>query len=136
MPEEEQFAKIIVTMTHLYSLYDEPFQAIKDGYKKVEMRLYDEKRQLLSTGDHIVFVNKTSGEFIEVVIKGLKRYKDFDELYAAYQDKTVIGYKPDEIADPKDMLRYYSEASIKKWGALAIEIEPVKQKADRSGQCL
>lgn len=114
-------------MTFQYTLYNEPFQAIKDGYKKVEMRLYGEKRQLLSIGDHIIFVNKTNGESIEAAVKGLTRYKNFDELYAAYPDKTVIGYKPGKVADPKDMLRYYSEASIKKWGALAIEIEAAER---------
>ena len=115
-----------MAMTYQYTLYNEPFQAIKDGYKKVEMRLYDEKRRLLSVGDHIVFVNKTNGETIEVVIKGLKRYRDFGELYSAYPNKTLIGYKPGEPASPMDMLRYYKEDAIKRWGAFAIEIEAVK----------
>ena len=84
------------------------------------------KRRLLSAGDHIVFVNKTNGETIEVVIKGLKRYRDFNELYSAYPDKTLIGYKPGELSSPLDMLRYYKEDAIKRWGAFAIEIAAVK----------
>lgn len=109
-------------MTYQYTLYNEPFQAIKDGYKTVEMRLYDEKRRLLRIGDHIVFANRDNGETLEVIIQGLKRYKDFVELYDAYPDKRVIGYAPGETADPKDMLRYYGQDLIDKWGALAIEI--------------
>ena len=81
---------------------------------------------MLSVGDHIVFVNKTNGETIEAVIKGLKRYRDFNELYSAYPDKTLIGYKPGELASPMDMLRYYKDDAIKRRGAFAIEIEPVK----------
>ncbi len=111
-----------MAMTYQYTLYNEPFQAIKDGYKTVEMRLYDEKRRLLRIGDHIVFANRDNGETLEVIIQGLKRYKDFVELYDAYPDKRVIGYAPGETADPKDMLRYYGQDLIDKWGALAIEI--------------
>ena len=115
-----------MAMTYQYTLYNGPFQAIKDGYKKVEMRLYDEKRRLLRIGDHIVFTNRDNGETLEVIVQGLKRYKDFDELYDAYPDKTVIGYKPGESAYPKEMLCYYSQDLIDKWGALAITIELVK----------
>ena len=34
-------------MTHYMNLWDDSFQAIKEGRKKVEMRLYDEKRKLI-----------------------------------------------------------------------------------------
>ena len=61
-----------------------------------------------------------------MVIKSLKRYRDFNELYSAYLDKTLIGYKPGEPGSPMDMLRYYKDDVIKRWGAFAIEIEAVK----------
>ena len=46
----------------------------------------------------------------------------FHELYLNYP-KTSIGYRPDETANPDDMLLYYSKNAIDKWGALAIGIK-------------
>ena len=36
--------------------------------------------------------------------------------------KKILGYKDNEIANPKDMNEYYSDDNINKYGALAIEI--------------
>ena len=43
--------------THEMKLYPAPFDSIKSGRKTVEMRLNDEKRQLIKIGDRIRFVN-------------------------------------------------------------------------------
>ncbi len=40
---------------HRMHLYKEPFEMIKSGKKKIEIRLNDEKRQKLKIGDTIVF---------------------------------------------------------------------------------
>ena len=37
--------------------------------------------------------------------------------------KTDIGYKDDEVANPDDMLSYYSIEDIRKYGVVAIEIK-------------
>ena len=95
-------------MIHYYNLNQVPFQTIKNDEKWVEMRLNDEKKQQLKVGDHIIFTNIENGkEMLLVQIKALKVFKNFVELYKNYQ-KEAIGYKKDEIADPKDMYEYYS----------------------------
>ena len=104
------------------NLYPEPFILIKNKAKTVEMRLYDEKRKLLNVGDLIVFVNTETKEELITEITNLRRFNSFDELYAKYK-KTEIGYKEDEIANPKDMNQYYSEEAINKYGVLAIEMQ-------------
>lgn len=86
------------------------------------MRLNDEKRRLLKIGDLIVFTNKDTGEKVIVEIDDLKPFLSFDELYASYP-KRAIGYRNDEKPDPRDMLEYYREEDILKWGALAICIK-------------
>lgn len=43
-------------MTHQMRLYDEYFQAIKEGKKTVEVRLNDKKRRNIRAGDSIEFV--------------------------------------------------------------------------------
>ena len=41
----------MVSMTHCMNLWDDSFQAIKEGWKTVEMRLNDEKRSIINIGD-------------------------------------------------------------------------------------
>ena len=107
---------------HEMNLWHAPFLAIKEGRKTVEMRLNDERRSKIKVGDLILFKEKDSGEEILAEVVELRAFKDFYELYPRYS-KQEIGYRDDEIADPKDMLLYYTEDAIAKWGALAIRIK-------------
>ena len=107
---------------HEMNLWHAPFLAIKEGRKTVEMRLNDERRSKIKVGDLILFKEKDSGEEILAEVVELRAFKDFYELYSRYS-KQEIGYRDDEIADPKDMLLYYTEDAIAKWGALAIRIK-------------
>lgn len=111
-----------VVTVHKMNLYPDAFELIESGNKKVEMRLNDEKRQKLAIGDLVVFTNTETKEEIIVEVIDLKTFKSFKELYSSYE-KTVIGYKKDEVANPNDMLNYYSQEQIDKYGALAIEIK-------------
>ena len=49
-------------MTHYMNLWDDSFQAIKEGWKTVEMRLNDEKRSIIDVDDIIEFTNTTTQE--------------------------------------------------------------------------
>ena len=111
-----------VATVHKMNLYPDAFELIENGSKKVEMRLNDEKRQKLTIGDLVIFTNTKTKEEIIVEIIDLKTFNSFDELYSSYE-KTAIGYKKDEVANPNDMLDYYSQEQIEKYGALAIEIK-------------
>lgn len=99
-----------------------PFGSIRSGSKTVEMRLNDERRVGIEKGDLIRFTNVETGEILLVRVLDKSVYPSFKELYDSYS-KTSIGYKENEDADPVDMLTYYSEESIAKYGALALEIE-------------
>ena len=103
-------------------LNDSPFQAIAAGRKRIEMRLYDERRALLCVGDEIEFENRQSHQTIHCIVEKLTRYRDFFELYSAF-DKTELGYPADEAANPKDMFEYYLPEQIQKYGVLAIQIK-------------
>ena len=90
------------------------------------MRLNDERRKNITDGDILVFENNSTGEKMAVEVVCKKVYKDFFELYKHY-DKSEIGYATDEIADPNDMLKYYSQDKIDQYDALAIHIKPLKK---------
>ena len=109
-------------MKHKMKLHNGPFESIKNGTKTVEMRLNDEKRQLINIGDTIEFENRITFEIIRVSVIGLVKFKNFDELYNSF-DKLVIGYNIEDIANPLDMEKYYSKEEITKYGVLAILIK-------------
>lgn len=44
---------------HYMKLKDKPFEAIRQGIKTIELRLYDEKRQALAVGDMVEFTKMT-----------------------------------------------------------------------------
>ena len=119
-----QFKKLLLASisTHYMNLWPESFDSIKSGSKNVEMRLFDKKRRKLSIGDLIVFTNTERKEEIIAEIIDLKQFDSFESLYANYK-KTDIGYKDDEVANPEDMLSYYSSEDICKYGVVAIEIK-------------
>ena len=108
-------------MTHYMSLWDDSFQAIKEGRKTVEMRLNDEKRSCIKIDDTIEFTNTTTQEKMSCKVVNIYKYKDFAELYK-HHNKVSIGYKEDEIANPDDMLLYYTKEQIEKNGVIGIEI--------------
>ena len=111
-------------MIHELRLHNEPFELIKSGTKTIEMRLYDEKRRLINNGDIIEFTNRVTGKKIKTKVIKLHLYSSFEELYNNF-DNTSLGYKEDEIKDPKDMEKYYTREEQNKYGVVGIEIKLV-----------
>lgn len=103
-------------------LNNEQFIKIKQGTKTIELRLYDVKRKALRVGDLIEFTNRATNEKIDTIVTKLDRYKDFKELYPNYS-KEELGYNKNANANPNDMLAYYSEEEITKYGVIAISIK-------------
>ena len=99
-----------------------PFKAIKSGTKKVELRLNDEKRKLLTVGDYIEFTNRVTNEKLLVEVIDLFKYNSFEELYKHF-NKIEMGYSINEEANPKDMENYYSKEEQEKYGVLGIKIK-------------
>lgn len=109
-------------MRHRMRLHNGPFERIKDGTKTIEIRLNDDKRQLINIGDIIEFENRLSLEKIDVEVVGLHIFNNFDELYNSF-DKISLGYDSDDIANPSDMEKYYSIEEQEKYGVIGIEIK-------------
>ena len=109
-------------MKHEMRLNDGAFNLIRLGLKDIELRLNDEKRQLIKVGDIIDFTNNTTYETIDVDVSDIKRYADFDELYKDV-DKVAMGYDEKDESKATDMLSYYSKESQQKYGVLAIKIK-------------
>jgi len=112
-------------MLHKMKLNEKPFEDIKKGTKKIEFRLYDEKRRKLQLGDTIRFYklsDETKTETLEVEIIGLLHYNSFIDLY---RDVFLIGADESEILEEKInlMREIYSEEEERKHGVLGISIK-------------
>ena len=112
-------------MKHEMKLNNGAYTSIKNGTKTIELRLNDEKRQLLKIKDMIEFTNRETLEQMLVEIQNLYHYSSFEELYKHF-DKVSMGYREEDVADPKDMEEYYSKEEQEKYGVLGIEIKKVK----------
>ncbi len=113
--------------THNMYLNDGPFSRIKNGAKTIELRLNDEKRQLLKEKDWIEFTNRVTLEVIMVEVVRLYKYSSFEELYKHF-DKIAIGYDKDDIANPKDMEKYYSKEEQDKYGVIGIKVRVIEDR--------
>lgn len=114
-------------MRYEMSLRPEPFGMIKCGKKTYELRLYDEKRQLLQIGDEIRFTNtEDAKEQITVRILELCRFDSFAQLYAGLP-LLQCGYTEETVsqAKPSDMEQYYSKEEQTKYGVVGIRIERI-----------
>lgn len=111
-------------MEHVMRLSPNPFSMIKSGQKTIELRLYDEKRQLISVGDSIRFVNtKDETDMLVAEVKALHIFKSFDELYM-HLPLLQCGYTEGNVdrALPSDMEQYYSKEEQNRYGVVGIEI--------------
>ena len=113
-------------VTHDMSLRESPFRAVANGTKVIEMRLFDEKRRTIKVGDRIRFTLASGTESVTVPVVGLHRFPSFEALYAALipvVGAVGLGYADGEMPHPEDMLDYYSEDSITRYGVIGIEIK-------------
>lgn len=111
-------------MVHILRLHNKPFYSIKNKTKIIEMRLYDEKRQLLKIGDNIKFINRANEEELYVLIEDLIRFDNFEQVYSSF-NKIELGYEENEVAKPSDMEEFYSKEEQLKYGVLAIKIKVI-----------
>lgn len=75
--------------TYEMNLQPKFFDYIKYGTKRIELRLYDEKRQRIELGDTIEF-SKSPDEKIKAEVIGLLRYPTFEDLFADYDISILV----------------------------------------------
>ena len=112
---------------HIMKLHPRPLPKLTDGSKTIELRLYDEKRQRISVGDTLRFVNTENGaEAVCVRVRDLFVFDSFEELYK-HLPLMECGYSAEDIhtASPSDMEVYYSKEKQKQYGVIGIQIAPL-----------
>ena len=97
------------------------FDFIKDGTKRIELRLYDEKRRSIQLGDIIEFA-KSDDEKFKAEVVGLLRYNSFAELFEDFD----ISILADSSMTKQELLEvlgeFYSEEKQAEFGVIGIRI--------------
>ena len=117
-------------------LTEEPYSKMLSGVKIYELRLLDEKRQMLREGDVIRFdkLNTDNDDvYFYTVIKGFKKYASFSDLYDAAKSKddclTLYRCGSSDDVTKEDFLKrmetFYPIEEQDKNGVIAIEIDVI-----------
>jgi len=111
---------------HDMKLAEAPFDLIKSGDKTLELRLYDEKRQLIKPGDIITFSKfPRLEEKVSAQVIGLLRYKTFEQLLADVP-VSMLGHKEKDKAQlVQAMYTIYAPEDEKEYGVLGIRLKKV-----------
>ena len=107
---------------HKMNLQPKYYDFIKNGAKRIELRLYDEKRQKIKLGDTIEF-SKSETEKFSASVVGLIRYQSFEDLFQDFgveilADKTMT---KDELLSVLN--EFYTEEKQRKFGVIGIRIK-------------
>lgn len=111
-------------MIHEMKLQPKYFNFIKKGTKKIELRLNDEKRQLIKIGDTIEFAKEPNlEETFNAKVIGLINYSIFEDLFKDFD----ISMLADSSMTKEELLNvlqeFYTIDKQQQYGVLGIRIE-------------
>lgn len=111
-------------MEHEMKLQPEYYNFILNGTKRIEIRLYDEKRQQINIGDIIKFLKEPElNESFNAKVIGLLRYNSFEEMFKDFD----ISILSDESMTKDELIsvleQFYTKEKQEKYGVLGIRIE-------------
>ena len=116
------YSIIAYMTTHQMNLQSKYFDFIKNGTKRIELRLYDEKRQQIKLGDSIEF-SKSENEKFKVRVIGLLRYETFSDLFNDFN----ISVLADQAMTKQELLNvlqeFYTPEKQAQYGVLGIRLE-------------
>ena len=111
-------------MKHEMKLNNGPYQKINNGTKTIELRLNDEKRQLIKIGDIIEFKKEPElSDSFKTKVVGLLRYDSFENMFKDFD----ISILSDKSMTKKELInvleQFYTKEKQLQYGVLGIRIE-------------
>lgn len=113
-------------MLHQMKLQPKYFDYIKNGTKRIELRLNDEKRSIINLGDEVEFLKEPElVESLKVKVSGLLRYESFVDLFKDF-DISILSDTSMSKQELLDVLeKFYTPEKQKTYGILGIRIEKI-----------
>ena len=111
-------------MKHEMKLQPEYYNFILNGTKRIEIRLFDEKRQQIKIGDTIKILKEPElNESFNAKVIGLLRYNTFEDMFKDF-DISVLS---DSSMTKEELIavleQFYTKEKQKQYGVLGIRIE-------------
>jgi ASC-1-like (ASCH) protein len=101
------------------------YDYIKNGTKRIELRLYDEKRRQISIGDVIEFSKSNNNKF-EAKVIGLLRYNSFQNLFCDFDISLLADSSMTKTELENVLNEFYSVEQQIEYGVVGIRIELLK----------
>ena len=117
---------MIIRVNHELKLQPRFFDYIDKGTKRIELRLYDEKRQQIQIGDIVRFKKEPElNEIIDTRVVGLLRYNTFEELFKDFDIEILADKKMTKKQLLETLERFYTKDKQSKYGVVGIKIEKI-----------
>ena len=111
-------------MKHELKLQPEFYNYILNGTKRIEIRLFDEKRKLIKVGDIIKFLKEPElNESFNAKVVGLLMYNSFEDMLKDFD----ISILSDKSMTKEELIaaleQFYTKEKQDEYGVLGIRIE-------------
>ena len=93
------------------------------GTKRIELRLYDEKRKNIKIGDIITITNAQTNEEFEVKVVGLLQYSSFKEMFNDFDIEILADKSMTKEELMNELEKFYPIEKQKQYNVLGIRIE-------------
>ena len=109
-------------MKHAMNLQNRYFDFIKNGTKRIELRLNDEKRAKIQLGGEIIFA-KNDGEKLTSKVVGLLQYDNFANLFRDFPIEILSDKSMTKNELRKTVEEFYAPEKQREFGVLGIRLE-------------
>ncbi len=115
-------------MKYIMKLNPKYFEYMKNGTKRIEIRLNDEKRKNIKIGDEIVFQkepelkDEISTQIVNLIIK-----RNFKELIESLDISEYSDKSESEEKFLNDLYKFYTKEQEEKYGVVGIQIKNRKE---------
>ena len=115
-------------MKYIMKLNPKYFEYMKNGTKRIEIRLNDEKRKNIKIGDEIVFQkepelkDEVSTQIVNLIIK-----RNFKELIESLDISEYSDKSESEEKFLNDLYKFYTKEQEEKYGVVGIQIKIRKE---------
>lgn len=115
-------------MKYIMKLNPKYFEFMKNGTKRIEIRLNDEKRKNLKIGDVIVFQKESElKEELYTQIVNLRVKRNFKELIENLEISEYSDKSESEENFLHDLYKFYTKEQEEKYGVVGIQIKIRKE---------
>lgn len=128
--QEKYFTSVIIRdntpKIHNMKLQNEYYNYMLKGTKKIELRLYDEKRSQISLNDIIIFTNELTKESFKTKVQAIYLYNNFTNLINDFDISLLSSSTKTKEELLTTLNTFYTSADQEKYGVVGIKIELIK----------